>query len=879
MSEDDPSSLPLAPLDLLLNAIGNDSPTDDFIGSMLGTGSTIRKRKRGLIEVNIQRSKIQKTITKHLTADSFGFSKVIVWHPNTAQKSYRQEKRMLNPPPILRVSGPILPVLTSVSLTPTIDSLHMKTQTHHIPLLTEEPRSEGKVNKEKMIRETAAKSGFGAGLGRAKAFSRERQALSDGLAFPALWVNESIGKLKEFNLELLLGSPGQDPESAAQVVQEPSQLPAEETAAVPGLAVGESGAQDQAAEDNALIDPAIVDTEPTTADAPPVAPKPSVWATFPSLPLSVVSKPSQKTVKARNIASCLRDSDSFALCCRINSQSVRTKYLKIDAGPRLASRTGQWTPFKFDVITRASPPDVNTKRPRFAGQVEPNDVLTYGSIVSLVDVQSGIRSEPMKVVKVEHNEVLDDRDGHPISELQRVAFLRQHGNDDRPRWFLSAPGARAGGGELLSEQPGGKRRKKDEVPTNDALVEQTLNGLASESDDRLAEAGLPEDVREALMEMVSKGEHLPKRPKTKRNALAMATLAEHEGTGLQNALEWMQASTEERTVEGVTQEFESVPDWMSYIITGISSFSFSFFDGMQYDMLPRFDMPLDPIPRILAEPLYHHDLQVVDVILSEYHLMDSPLDVYLGPIGPLSVTIWRSTAPLERMMLKPGQQHTAVSLDAEPLTTVQAPLSDFPGATPHVLVRVEMPDADTIISVMKSCAAAKEPKAPAIEVENDGWPVDETQAIQEALKNAEEAFNQDQNQQQQVVDSIDRVFETEDMPIDPSIMVEQSTDGQADPTLEATEAMEGDNVDQPQHEMLIDNTELEARNPTSCSTMVQLSTPVKEERRTDFVPLPFLLLRSDGVGFGMGKSVVAERFPDESQSSETARWGLRVVPT
>ena len=54
-----------------------------------------RKRKRGIYESEVQNGRIKKTITEHLTSPSFGFSQVTVWHPNTAQKSYKKEKRQV----------------------------------------------------------------------------------------------------------------------------------------------------------------------------------------------------------------------------------------------------------------------------------------------------------------------------------------------------------------------------------------------------------------------------------------------------------------------------------------------------------------------------------------------------------------------------------------------------------------------------------------------------------------------------------------------------------------------------------------------------------------------------------------------------------------
>jgi hypothetical protein len=148
---------------------------------------------------------------------------------------------MLNPPPILRVTGPLLPLLTQATLRtvlcdadPSGDLGVLSTQCQRIPLNHPAPvsppliaqqgikaRRAEKEDKARKLREQASKHGFGQTLPyeRNKHTSREREALSDGLIFPGLWVAEGIGKEKEFRLELSLGMPGvEDTGEAAPVL-------------------------------------------------------------------------------------------------------------------------------------------------------------------------------------------------------------------------------------------------------------------------------------------------------------------------------------------------------------------------------------------------------------------------------------------------------------------------------------------------------------------------------------------------------------------------------------------------------------------------------------------------------------------------------------
>lgn len=537
---------------------------------------------------------------------------------------------MLNPPPILRVSGPLLPLLTQATLQTIIsepDSARpnatLSSQSQRIPLsrvasptpIPQPGLTQKKAEKEehtRILREQASRHGFGQTLRyeRNKTINKERKALSDGLTFPGLWVADAIGKDKEFRLELSLGMPGvegvdlpifdaipppmpQEQVESAQLVSEDSEHPKASGDEPSDDLFATHQTLDQASND--IIeqlteeDRRMLDAEPrpepaaeaepegeaehtlnVEQDTPHTPSPPSRWATFLSAPISVVSKPSQKTAKARSMNSCFGLDDSFALWVRIHSQTVRTKYMKLDDGqdPSLTARTNQWTPFKFEVTEIASLLASHRDRDR---RPRVNDILTYGSIGHLVDRQSGVKTELMRLVKIDKGEnVVGTDHGHPVSDLQRVGFVRlQNGQDDYTggsRWYLSAPGARLGGVELTRD-----KTAIAQPTTSSDINLQTLDGAV-------------ESVETGNGEVKPAGKGKPKtkkKPKTKRFALAEVVIAEDQG-GAQFALNWTKAERHEgersrgfgKDLVKKLETCEKVEDWMCWILGGVGKLVF-----------------------------------------------------------------------------------------------------------------------------------------------------------------------------------------------------------------------------------------------------------------------------------------------------------------
>jgi len=155
-----------------------------------------------------------------------------------------------------------------------------------------------------------------------------------------------------------------------------------------------------------------------------------VWAAFDSAPVTIISKPSKKTAKTRNISSCILAGGPVSLFNRINSQTVRTKYMTIDNGHLCASNVA-WSAFNVNVVRRPTEvPPVGGPQP-----------VTYGCEIVLSDTTSGISTSPLVIRKVDKGKVSAD-DGGPVSQMQKIALQRV--NPDGSRHYLSAAGPASG---------------------------------------------------------------------------------------------------------------------------------------------------------------------------------------------------------------------------------------------------------------------------------------------------------------------------------------------------------------------------------------------------------------------------------------------------
>ncbi|KAG8975884.1 hypothetical protein FRB90_009377, partial [Tulasnella sp. 427] len=188
----------------------------------------------------------------------------------------------------------------------------------------------------------------------------------------------------------------------------------------------------------------------------------STWASFSSAPVTIISKPSKKTAKTRNLASCILAGGPVSLFNRINSQTVRTKYMTVDQGRLCASNT-TWSAFNVEVVQavtdpNAQPPEVGSYHP---GGVPPQPV-TYGSTLLLTDSHTGLTSDPLVIRKVDKGRIVMDEGtmGGPVSQMQKVALCRI--TETGARYYLSA----AGPLQILPDPSGGATDGKGVIATH-----------------------------------------------------------------------------------------------------------------------------------------------------------------------------------------------------------------------------------------------------------------------------------------------------------------------------------------------------------------------------------------------------------------------------
>jgi recombining binding protein suppressor of hairless len=165
--------------------------------------------------------------------------------------------------------------------------------------------------------------------------------------------------------------------------------------------------------------------------ATPTAAQSHSWASFESAPVTIISKPSKKTAKTRNVSTCIMDSGSVSLFNRINSQTVRTKYMTVDRA-ELAASNASWSAFKIQLLDDELGLPIELGSPSRSADLAPAPrPIHYGARIVLTDEATGISSEPLIVRKVDKGK-LAKSDGGLVSQMQKIALQRASINSDVP---------------------------------------------------------------------------------------------------------------------------------------------------------------------------------------------------------------------------------------------------------------------------------------------------------------------------------------------------------------------------------------------------------------------------------------------------------------
>ncbi|UZJ55230.1 hypothetical protein CBS101457_004550 [Exobasidium rhododendri] len=270
-------------------------------------------------------------------------------YANIAQKSYGSEKRFLCPPPVVKISGPMRPCKWA-----------------SVRVISGESPTPSSISSR-----TIPLTGV----------SGEEEAVIDAnreAKFGKLHVGSlSDARGKTFRLQINL-------------------LRADQ--------------RDQRDDDGNRI--GLVSSEKSMQYSSTVLPG-NAWSTFHSSPISVISKPARKSLRTRATSPAIASGSTVCLYNRLNSQTVRTKYLAVETLPldksrvdlcKLVARQDGWEGFSIELL--AKPLDDPAVQRCIERDLPWDDwSITYGSIICLREITTNVCSDPMLICKVEKGKV------------------------------------------------------------------------------------------------------------------------------------------------------------------------------------------------------------------------------------------------------------------------------------------------------------------------------------------------------------------------------------------------------------------------------------------------------------------------------------------
>ncbi|KAI8457017.1 hypothetical protein BY996DRAFT_6430623 [Phakopsora pachyrhizi] len=336
---------------------------------------------------------------------------------------------------------------------------------------------------------------------------------------------------------------------------------------------------------------------PTHNNGPDIEDLAPPFATFRSTECNIISKPSKKTAKARNTQSCIFNGSTICLFNRINSQTVRTKYLCVQNG-MLAARAAQWSAFIIKVVRRAEEPGVDGTPPITAKTLLSSNIpgadrtVTYGSEVELIDFVTGVSSGPLIVRKVEKNKVQKDATG-PVSQMQKLAFCQINRTDGSTLYITALDG-------ISTPRP---------VPNcSDEHV-----GLGSNiQSENLDYSRLPIGLNQSVISPTPQRLHMLQLQPPR------AVLPPEERGGM---------------------TLDEIDDSVAWTVIGVAHFSYTFFDlSHHYPQIPL--IPITPFPALTSRPTI--DLSSLTMTIKITGFFDSQvrvMEVWLGPLGALTTTV------------------------------------------------------------------------------------------------------------------------------------------------------------------------------------------------------------------------------------------------
>ncbi|KAF9347022.1 hypothetical protein BGX26_001466 [Mortierella sp. AD094] len=170
---------------------------------------------------------------------------------------------------------------------------------------------------------------------------------------------------------------------------------------------------------------------------------PEPIAVFDSQPIAIISKPSKKTAKARNVSSCILAGSLVSLFNRINSQTVRTKYMSVQDGD-LCAKSSTWSAFTISIVSNGpcspAPARGGSSKSHHRQLVQQSaSPITYGAEIILTETTTGLQSDRLVVCKVENGRILQGAIG-PICQMQKVALQSMERSKNGLPMYLGAVG-------------------------------------------------------------------------------------------------------------------------------------------------------------------------------------------------------------------------------------------------------------------------------------------------------------------------------------------------------------------------------------------------------------------------------------------------------
>lgn len=144
----------------------------------------------------------------------------------------------------------------------------------------------------------------------------------------------------------------------------------------------------------------------------------------------------------------------------------------------------------------------------------------------------------------------------------------------------------------------------------------------------------------------------------------------------------------------------------------LAKFQYTFFDAGQNNAIP--EQPITPFPTLFTSPIYRPSNNHIELTVSNFFYehpttkQQTPLDVYLGNIGPLNLRVYQTTPPGPLTTVNPyiGGSPPGGQVMGAPTAAPIAPdpSARFMPSPLHTIVIVDMPSVPEIMKALEDNA-------------------------------------------------------------------------------------------------------------------------------------------------------------------------------